>query len=251
MGRSTFAAVALAVCLQVGCTPAWQPTIGFLPGTQVRGNEYLELAAALASSGEAAEREAVARAVRQAYDDAPTAPNRLRMAIVQATPHHAEADLDTAHANLELLVSLDDVLSPAEHDIAQVYLAQVRRQLELRNEIGGLRSQVGSLVGDVRRFESRLGELRGEVERLQAQIELLTAVELAIGEREWVEPLEPPGAAREDGGSEVGGAPARSQGSEGDGVLRPGSRSDRAGSTMGDRNTTDGETNPADRREQL
>jgi hypothetical protein len=249
MGPKGYFVVALAACLQVGCTPAWPPTIGFLPGSQVRGNEYLELAAALATSGEAAEREAVASAVRQEYDEAPTATNRLRMAIVQAMPHHAEADLDTAHANLELLVSLDDVLSPAEQDIAHVYLAHVRRQLELRDEIGGLRSQVGTLRGDVRRFESRLGELRSEVERLQAQIQLLTAVELTIDERERVEPAEPPGSTSEEGAAD-GDAPARSQGSD---RVEGGIQSERAGSATRGRNHTDRQdgTNTADRREQL
>jgi hypothetical protein len=184
MRTSTWGIILLALCVQVGCTTGWQPIGPMMRGAQEpAGADYLALAASVSVQDNADDRGDLARSVREEFDAAPTASNRLRLAIVQAVPDHPESDAAAAQGNLQLLLSLSDVLGPAERDIARLYLAQVTQQLELESEIGGLRHQIGGLQGDVTGLEARMGRLQGEISRLQAQIDLLTDIERTIEER--------------------------------------------------------------------
>jgi hypothetical protein len=168
--------------------PAWLPS-GWLRRAESPVGDYLALAAELTAQPE--EREALAEAVVFEFDAAPTAQNRMRLAIVQATPGHATSDPGAARENFEFLLALSEVLEPAERHLAHLYMANLDRERVLAAEIKGLRSNVGGLQGDVETLEVRLAELRDDVQRLNAQIRSLTDVERTIDERERVDPAEP------------------------------------------------------------
>jgi septal ring factor EnvC (AmiA/AmiB activator) len=151
-------------------------------GDELAAAEHLALAATL-TSGTDDQRAAAAAAVQSAFSSSPSAANRLRLAIVHATPHHGEFAPERAREDLRLLLVADDALSPVERDLARTYLSHVERELASRDHAASLRRQITALEGNVGRLESRLLEVTGEVAELTAQIRRLTALERSAVER--------------------------------------------------------------------
>lgn len=150
----------------------------------------LEVLSRLPTDTPARQAAALADARREAAA-APTATNRLRVALLLATPGHAGTDPVAAQRQLSEILASDDTLNPEERMLATIELGQVERQLALlatnRRLQGQAAAQAQASVADA---HHRLAAAQAENARLrkaladaQAKIDAVTHIERSIGER--------------------------------------------------------------------
>jgi hypothetical protein len=150
----------------------------------------LEIVSRLPAEPPARQAAEFAQAKRTA-DAAPTATNRLRYALLLATPGHAGTDPVAAQRQLSEILASRDTLSAEERMLATLELGQVERQLALlatnRHLQDRAAAQTQATAADAHR---RLAALQTENARLrkaladaQAKIDAVTHIERSIGER--------------------------------------------------------------------
>jgi len=164
-------------------TPATDPSLGSM-------SSYLDMMERL-SRGTPAEQAEMAQAAKEAAELTPTTSNRLRYALVLATPGHGKSDEAAARDLLTQLLATPETMLPAERALAWVCLKDVEQRLILRVE--NLRLQAGTLqqereknVATNRRLQSEIEEnarLRKELAEAQAKLDEITRIERAIIER--------------------------------------------------------------------
>ena len=182
----------LAACTSLP-TPPTRESTPMTPSTdssQGSMSSYLEMMERL-SRGTPAEQAEIAQAAKDAAEVIPTTSNRLRYALVLATPGHGKADEGAARDLLTQLLATPETMLPSERALAWVCLKDVEQRLVLRVE--NLRLQAGTLqqereknVATNRRLQAEIEEnarLRKELAEAQAKLDEITRIERAIIER--------------------------------------------------------------------
>ena len=195
MRPSAFAGVVVVV-LTAGCVmtsaPVRAPTTPTTPTDPSLGSmsSYLDMMERL-SRGTPAEQAEIAQAAKEASDVTPTTSNRLRYALVLATPGHGKSDEGAARDMLTQLLATPETMLPAERALAWICLKDVEQRLILRVE--NLRLQANTIQQDRdknavtnRRLQSEIEEnarLRKQLAEAQAKLDEITRIERAIIER--------------------------------------------------------------------
>ncbi|ANO50993.1 hypothetical protein BA177_07015 [Woeseia oceani] len=121
----------------------------------------------------------------------PNPSSRLRLALVLATPGHAETDEDRAQDILRDLLSQTELLTSGEIALATVHLRSVEQRLMLSQETARLREQ-SSRTADTeqRAVEQRLArveaenrDLRKSLAEAEQKLEAITTIERSIREQ--------------------------------------------------------------------
>jgi hypothetical protein len=128
---------------------------------------------------------------QRAASAAPTATNRLRYALLLATPGHAGSDPVAAQRQLSEILASPDTLTAEERMLATVELDQVERQLALlatnRDLQDRTAAQALATVADAHRrlvaLQAENARLRKALADAQAKIDAVTHIERTIGER--------------------------------------------------------------------
>jgi hypothetical protein len=161
--RPTLTAIApgtVALCLLLGvggCTSVG----GLLPGkghskTTVNTTErdpteasraLIEVLARMQVDSASTQAELVA-AAREAVDQEPTVPNRLRYAAYLALPRQPSSDPVAARRQLSEILAKPELLRPAEQVIATVLLDEVDDRLVLQSEANHLRQELSNREKD-------------------------------------------------------------------------------------------------------
>lgn len=156
----------------------------FMAGT-FQGMQHL----AAASPSEQAE---ILAAARETYEHSPQGANKLRFALLLATPGHPARDPGRARTLLRELASQPEALQPLERAVTLVELAQLNNELELRAENDKLaqsnedRSERDRSVAVQRRLQTELDEnarLRRQLEDAQAKLDAIAHIERNLSQR--------------------------------------------------------------------
>ena len=150
----------------------------------------LELISSL-PQGDPARQAEVFESTKDAAELTPTTTNRLRYALVLATPGHSGSDPVAAERQLSLLLARPETLLPEERMLATVELKQVEQRLILRAENERLRREqardgADKLAAANRRLAAVADEnmrLRRALQDARAKIEAVTHVERTINDR--------------------------------------------------------------------
>lgn len=151
---------------------------------------YLGVMRDLAAADPATKAEVFAR-VDDAFNEAPTTTNRLRLALALATPGHAGADPERARELLTEILARRELLQPAEITLAELQREVVDHWLLLRTDNRQLRAQYERAADEDRqRLERQLAEAQAENRRLAAALQeaeeklrAITTIERSIRER--------------------------------------------------------------------
>jgi len=160
------------------------------PRTASAVSSDLELIGRLAGESPARQAAQLAKAKTETAR-APTAANRLRYALLLATPGHGGADPVAAERQLSEIVTSADTLNPDERLLADVLLRQVTEQLALRAENRRLRDQAHARQDSAdatakRHLAAAAAEnarLRKALDDAQAKLEAVTHIERSLGDR--------------------------------------------------------------------
>ncbi len=186
------AAVAAGGC---GSTTGWldrdrddQTATGGVEESNVSG--YLRTMRDLAAGDPATKAEVFAR-VDDAAIRAPTTTNRLRLALALATPGHAGADADRAREMLTEILARDELLLPAEKELAELQLEVVEQWLLLATENRQLRAENQRAEDAERdRLQRQLAsanaenrQLRQALDEAEEKLRAITSIERSIRER--------------------------------------------------------------------
>ena len=133
----------------------------------------------------------VFESAKDAAELTPTTSNRLRYALVLATPGHSGSDPVAAERQLSLLLARPETLLPDERMLAIVVLKQVEQRLILRAENERLRREKTRDANDKqsaanRRLTAVADEnmrLRRALQDARAKLEAVTHVERTINDR--------------------------------------------------------------------
>ena len=131
------------------------------------------------------------QAARIAAEQAPTTGNRLKFALVLATPGHVGADPVAAQRQLSELLATPETLLPIEQYLASSELRQVDRQLVLDAENRRLRDDAprearDKLAAVNRRLAAEADEnvkLRKELDEARAKLDAISHIERSINDR--------------------------------------------------------------------
>jgi hypothetical protein len=133
------------------------------------------------------------------YDDAsaaaelePGPSSTLRLALVLATPGHAQSDPGRAVALLREVLQQETSLTTEEMSLASVYLANAERLAEVTGEVARLRDSSASAnraeqQSSARRIaavEAENERLRKELEEAEQKLEAITSIERSIREQQ-------------------------------------------------------------------
>lgn len=151
---------------------------------------YLRIMRDLAAADPVTKAEVFAR-VDEAASRAPTTTNRLRLALALATPGHAGADADRARGLLTEILARDELLLPAEKQLAELQLEVVEQWLLLRTENRQLRADNQRTADTAReRLQRQLASanaenrrLRQELDEAEEKLRAITTIERSIRER--------------------------------------------------------------------
>ena len=118
--------------------------------------------------------------------------SQLRLALVHATPGHAEYDPDTAQSLLRDLLAQTELLSSAEIALATIHLGNVERAIVATAEARRLRDSGSQAARREERaisqrldfVESENRRLRRELEAAETKLEAITSIERSIREQE-------------------------------------------------------------------
>lgn len=195
--RPSALASMVVLVLTAGCSvmpsaPVRAPTTPTTPTDPSLGSmsSYLDMMERLSRSTPAEQAE-IAQAAKEASDLTPTTSNRLRYALVLATPGHGKSDEAAARDMLTQLLVTPETMLPAERALAWICLKDVEQRLILRVE--NLRLQANTIQQDRdktavtnRRLQSEIEEnarLRKQLAEAQAKLDEITRIERAIIER--------------------------------------------------------------------
>ena len=131
------------------------------------------------------------QAAKDAADLNPTTSNRLKLALVLATPGHTGSDPVAAQRQLSELLATPENLLPVERYLAESQLRQVERQLVLAAETARLRDEApresrDKLATVTRRLAAETDEnakLRKELDEAKAKLDAISHIERSINDR--------------------------------------------------------------------
>lgn len=152
---------------------------------------YLDLMQQLVAD-DAASRDAVFDAARDAAANAPTTTNRLRYALALSMPGHSGSDAAAAAEQLGELLAAPDTLLPQEQVLARIQLGQAEQRASLearRDELAGrletaLADQDAENADQIRNLRTENAKLKAELEDANQMLDAITRIEESISERE-------------------------------------------------------------------
>jgi hypothetical protein len=133
------------------------------------------------------------------YDDAsaaaelePGPSSTLRLALVLATPGHAQSDPGRAVTLLREVLQQETSLTTEEMSLASVYLANAERLAEVTGEVARLRdssakanrAEQQSSARRIAAVEAENERLRKELEEAEQKLEAITSIERSIREQQ-------------------------------------------------------------------
>ncbi len=206
--RLRFAAYAFAACGLTGCAlfggaptpPPAPPTVAERTTDLAPITQLLELMSQL-PQGDPARQAELFQSAKDAAAVSPTTSNRLKYALVLATPGHAGSDPVAAQRQLSELLARPETLLTAERLLALVELQDVDQQLVLQAENQRLRSDDAShdsqtkLLAVNRRLAAEMDEnarLRKALDEARAKLDAVTNIERSINDRGTSTPPPPP-----------------------------------------------------------
>ncbi|MEJ2604070.1 MAG: hypothetical protein P8172_12385 [Gammaproteobacteria bacterium] len=194
--RTRLVTILIASAAAAGCAPSdWldrDRDVGnvrqSIEGADVSG--YLHVMHDLAAEDPATQAETFAR-VDDAFNRSPTTTNRLRLALALGTPGHAGADAERARRMLTEVLAREELLLPAEVELAELQLEFVDQWLLLTTETRQLETRYQRDADvDRRRLEQQLAgaisenrQLREALTEAEEKLEAITTIERSIRER--------------------------------------------------------------------
>ncbi len=139
-----------------------------------------------------AEQAEILAAARETYERSPQGGNKLRFALLLATPGHPARDPTRARNLLRELASQPEALQPLERAVTLIELSQLNAELELRAENEKLaqgneeRAERDRSVVVQRRLQSEMDEnvrLRKQLEDAQAKLDAIAHIERNLSQR--------------------------------------------------------------------
>jgi len=117
---------------------------------------------------------------------------QLRLALVLATPGHAETDPEQAERLLREVLTQTELLTPAEVSLATIYLNSVESFIVARAEARRLRASTSraarteeqAVSQRLASVETENRQLRRELEEAEAKLEAITSIERSIREQD-------------------------------------------------------------------
>lgn len=206
--RLRFAAYGFAACGLAGCAlfggaqppPSAPPSVAERSATDLAPiTQLLQLMSAL-PQGDPARQAELFQSAKDAAAVAPTTSNRLRYALVLATPGHAGSDPVAAQRQLSELLARPETLLTAERLLALVELQEVDQRLVLLAENQQLRNDDAShdsqtkLLAVNRRLAAETDEnarLRKALDEARAKLDAVTHIERSINDRGTTAPPPP------------------------------------------------------------
>ncbi len=194
--RLRFAAYGLAACGLAGCASApiaQAPPAAAEHSTADLGpiTPLLELMSEL-PQGDPARQAELFQSAKNAASVSPTTTNRLRYALVLATPGHEGSDPVAAQRQLSELLARPETLLTAARLLALVELLEVDEQLVLQAENQRLRTDDASrdsqnkLLAVNHRLAAEMDEnarLRKALDEARAKLDAVTHIERSINDR--------------------------------------------------------------------
>jgi hypothetical protein len=152
---------------------------------------YLRTMHALADGDPATQADAY-REASDALNRSPTTTNRLRIALVLATPGHPWSNAADAQRMLGQLLASGNALLPEERILATIHLKEVEQRLMLEAEAEQLRTESAAAqavrdADNARRLAAALEEnrrLRAELDDALERLDAIATIERSIRERE-------------------------------------------------------------------
>lgn len=149
-------------------------------------NEMYELA-----SGDPATQAEIFADSRAAATLTPDPSSKLRLALVLATPGHAESDPEAAQDMLRELLAQTELLTAAEISLATIHLREIEERLKLWREAEALKSEHSRAASSEQRaIEQRIAmveaqnrQLRQSLEEAEQKLEAITNIERSISEQ--------------------------------------------------------------------
>ncbi|MBA3564488.1 MAG: hypothetical protein H0W33_10890 [Gammaproteobacteria bacterium] len=133
---------------------------------------------------------------RQAFEDAATTTNRLRLALVLGQPGHPTSDPGEAQHMLNELLATPESLLPDERALAAIHLQEIEERLILEAENRRLQARIAAAAAAAAtnrqdaESEQRLRDALEENRRLsealdeaESKLEAVTSIERSIRER--------------------------------------------------------------------
>lgn len=117
---------------------------------------------------------------------------QLRLALVLATPGHAESDPEQAERLLREVLTQTELLTPSEISLATIYLNSVESFIVARTEARRLRASTSraarteeqAVSQRLASVEAENRQLRRDLEEAEAKLEAITSIERSIREQE-------------------------------------------------------------------
>jgi hypothetical protein len=156
------------------------------PATEVYLNDLYALA-----SGDPATQAEIFADSEAAATLTPDPSTRLRLALVLATPGHAESNAERAQDIFRDLLSQAELLSSVEISLATIHLQGVEQQLMLQQEAARLRAESSRTAStEQRAIEQRIARVEAENRNLrrslaeaEQKLDAITSIERSIREQ--------------------------------------------------------------------
>jgi len=153
-------------------------------------DQYVQEMYRLASGDPATQAEIHADAESAAHLT-PDPSTELRLALVLATPGHAESDPERAQDMFRDLLSQAELMTSAEVSLATIHLRDVERRLSLEQETERLRTETArsqsteqrAIEQRIARVEAENRELRQSLAEAEEKLEAITTIERSIREQ--------------------------------------------------------------------
>jgi hypothetical protein len=121
----------------------------------------------------------------------PDPSTKLRLALVLASPGHAESDPEQAQNMLRELLAQTELLTSAEVSLATIHLREIEERLKLRHESERLQSEGSqNASSEQHAVEQRMAEveaqnrqLRQSLQEAEQKLEAITSIERSIREQ--------------------------------------------------------------------
>ncbi|MGH8495700.1 MAG: hypothetical protein ACREVN_06160 [Gammaproteobacteria bacterium] len=180
------ASVAVAACTATSGSAPVDETPPEPAGVSI----YLDDLRELSSGDPAVTAEIIARA-REAYEDAATTTNRLRLALVLGQPGHPTTDALEAQGMLIELLATPESLLPDERALATIHLQEIEERLILEAENRRLHARIAEAANQrdaetEQRLRNALDEnrrLREALDEAESKLEAVTSIERSIRDR--------------------------------------------------------------------
>ncbi len=192
-------ALAVVVSTMTGCTQltdwlkgrstatADNPVILGAPEAEVYLTELYDLAA-----GDPATQAEIFADANAAATLTPGPNTRLRLALVLATPGHAESNQEKAQSLLREILAQTQLLTPAEVSLATIHLNNVERFIVANSEARRLRAtnsraartEEQAVNQRLTSVEAENRQLRRDLEEAESKLDAITSIEQSIREQE-------------------------------------------------------------------